>query len=76
MGAFPISVVERIGNVVAASVFGMRFDGHLATLNKHRVVLLGGWLYRCGDVCGVSEACEILVRLSVYRIAVAQAFAA
>ena len=42
MGAFPASVVERIGNVVAASVFGMRFDGHLATLNKHRVVLLGG----------------------------------
>lgn len=61
---------------MAASVFGMRFDGHLATLNKHRVVLLGGWLYRCGDVCGVSKAYEILAWLSVYRIAVAQAFAA
>ena len=42
MGAFPASVFECIGNVVAASVFGMRFDGHLATLNKHRVVYLGG----------------------------------
>ena len=76
MGAFPASVFECIGNVVAASVFGMRFDGHLATLNMHRVVLLRRWFYRRGDVCGVSEACEILVRLSFYRIAVAQAFAA
>ena len=76
MGAFPISVVGCVGNVVAASVSGMRFDGHLATLNMYRVVLLGRWLYRRGDVCGVSKAYEILVRLSVYRIAVARAFAA
>ena len=55
---------------------GRGFGGHLATLNMHRVVPLRRWFYRRGDVCGVSEACEILVRLSVYRIAVAQAFAA